>query len=250
LKLEINAISDTSIHILSLPLLISDENDNHCYFLNEIFYFNITENVRINTRIGLPLAYDPDLTPNNIQSYDLLTNNYSEFRLENHLTPSMMIVQALDRELTEKYSFTFCAFEGMNEQKRSCCTKLLLTIIDVNDNSPKFSSDQQLPLVIHLSELTPIGTEVIQMKAFDPDDGLNGQIRYTFSKWTLNDPTINEIFHLNSKNGSMTLLKSLDYETRTNYELQIQAKDLGFNAIPSYSTLIIQVPSFSILSIG
>ncbi len=240
-KLEINALSDTSTHILSLPILILDENDNYCYFLNEIYYLNITENIRINTRISLPLAYDPDLTPNNIQSYDFLSNNYSEFRLENHLTPSMIIIESLDRELIDKYYFHFCAYEGINEQQRSCCTKLIVTIIDVNDNSPKFEHNQRLPLVIHVSEFTPIGTEVIQMKATDPDEGLNGQIRYSFSKWTLNDPTINEIFHLNLDNGSITLLKSLDYEKRTNYELQIQAKDLGVNSIPTYATVILQV---------
>jgi len=243
-KLEINAISDLYTHILSVPILISDENDNFCYFLNDIYYLNISENIRINTRFSLPLAYDPDLKPNNIQSYYFLENNYLEFRLENQLTPSMIIIKQLDRELNQKYFFTFCAYEGINQQKRSCCTKIILTIIDINDNSPKFQHDQQLPLVINISELSSIGTEVIQMKAFDPDEGLNGQIQYTFSKWTLNDQTIPEIFNLNSENGSITLLKQLDYEQRTNYELQIQAKDLGLNAIPSYSTVIIQVQIF------
>jgi hypothetical protein len=241
IKLEINAISDIYTHILSLPILIFDENDNNCYFLNDIYYLNISENIRINTRFALPLAYDSDLKPNNIQSYYLLGNNYSEFRLENQLTPSMIIIKQLDRELSDKYYFNFCAYEGINEQKRSCCTKIILTITDINDNSPKFQHNQQLPLVINVSELSPINTELIQMKAFDPDEGLNGQIQYTFSKWTLNDPTILEIFYLNPSNGSLTLLKQLDYEKRTNYELQIQAKDLGLNAIPVYSTVIIQV---------
>jgi hypothetical protein len=81
------------------------------------------------------------------------------------------------------------------------------------------------------------------MKAFDPDEGLNGQIRYTFSKWTQNDVTINKIFHLNYDNGSLTLLKQLDYEERNNYELQIQAKDLGLNAVPTYATVIVEVKS-------
>lgn len=241
IKLEINAISDLYTHILSLPILISDENDNNCYFLNEIYYLNISENIQINTRILFPLAYDPDLTPNNIQSYYLLNNNLTQFRLENHLTPSIIIIKQLDRELIEKYYFTFCAYEGINQQKRSCCTRIILTITDINDNSPIFEYNQQLPLIINVSELTQINKELIQMKAFDLDQGINGQIEYTFSKWTLNDPTILQIFYLNPLNGSIILLKQLDYEKRTNYELQIQAKDLGLNSIPSYSTVIIQV---------
>jgi hypothetical protein len=243
LKLEINALSDIHTHIIYVPILILDENDNFCYFSNDIYYLNISESVRLNTRIILPIAHDPDQTPNNVQSYSIVSNNYSEFRLDNQITPSIIIVEPLDRELHDKYYFKFCAYEGIANQKRSCCTKILLTITDVNDNSPKFQHNQQSPLIIKISELSSIGTELIQMKAVDPDEGLNGQIRYTFSKWTQNDVTITKIFHLNHDNGSLTLLKQLDYEERNNYELQIQAKDLGLNAVPTYATVIVEVKS-------
>ncbi|CAF3254774.1 unnamed protein product [Rotaria socialis] len=241
LKLEINALSDTYTHIIYVPIIIIDENDNFCFFSNDIYYLNISENVPINTRLVLPIAHDPDQTPNNVQSYLIVPNNYSEFRLDNQFSPSMIIMKELDRESCDKYYFNFCAYEGIENQKRSCCTTVVLTITDINDNSPKFQQDQHSPLIIKVSELSPIDTELIQMKAFDPDEGLNGQIRYTFSKWTQNDATIIKIFNLNPLNGSITLLKQLDYEERNNYELQIQAKDSGSNAIPTYATLIIQV---------
>ncbi|CAF1628029.1 unnamed protein product, partial [Adineta ricciae] len=237
IKLEINAISNTSTHILSLPLNILDENDNHCYFSNEIFYINLNENIRINTRIILPIAYDPDLPPNNIHSYELLNNNHSEFQLENHLPPTMIVTKQLDRELHDEYQFILCA----NEQTRSCCTKIIAKITDVNDNAPKFEHEQQSPWKINVSESTPINTEVVQIKAVDPDEGPNGQIRYSFSKWTLADRTISELFRLNVETGSILLLKELDYEKRTNYQLQIQAKDMGSNALSSYTTVFIQV---------
>ncbi|CAF1314848.1 unnamed protein product [Rotaria sordida] len=237
IKLDIHAISDKYTYILSLPILIYDENDNYCYFLNDIYYLNISENIQLNTHIILPIGYDPDLTPNNIQYYYLLENNYTEFYFNNQLPPSIIIIKQLDRELNDKYYFNYCAYE----EQHSCCMKIILTIIDINDNSAIFQYDQQLPLIINVSEFTSINTELIQMKAFDIDDGLNGQIIYTFSKWTLNDKTINEIFNLNSQNGSIILLKQLDYEQRNNYELQIQAIDLGLNAIPTYATVIIQV---------
>jgi len=241
LKLEINALSDIHTHIIYLPIQILDENDNFCYFSNDIYSLNISENVHINTRLILPIAHDPDQTPNNIQSYALVDNNSTEFRLDNQLTPSIIVTQELDREKQEKYEFKFCAYEGPTTQQRSCCTNIHLTITDINDNSPIFQHDQQTPVILKISEFTPIHTELIQMKAFDPDQGLNGQVQYTFSKWTLNDVTIAKIFSLNPTNGSLSLIRQLDYEERSNYELQIQAKDLGLNAIPSYATVIIQV---------
>lgn len=241
LKLEINALSDIHTHIIHLPIQILDENDNFCYFSNDIYSLNISENVHINTRLILPIAHDPDQTPNNIQSYALIDNNSTEFRLDSQLTPSMIVSQPLDRERQEKYSFKFCAYEGPINQQRSCCTNIHLTITDINDNSPIFEHDQQTPVILKISESTPIHTELIQMKAYDLDQGLNGQVQYTFSKWTLNDLTIPKIFYLNPTNGSLSLIRQLDYEERSNYELQIQAKDLGSNAIPSYATVIVQV---------
>ena len=241
LKLEINALSDTHTHIIHVPILILDENDNFCYFVNDIYSLNLRENVHLNTRLILPIAHDPDQSPNNVQFYTIVPNNYTEFRLDNQLTPSLIVVKPLDREVREKYLLKYCAYEGVGSQQRSCCTKILLTITDVNDNSPRFEHNQQSPLIIQVSELTPVHSELIQMKAIDPDEGLNGQVQYTFSKLTQNDLAINQIFHLNPGNGSITLQKSLDYEERNNYQLQIQAKDLGPNPIPTYITLIVQV---------
>ena len=241
LKLEINALSDLYTHIIYLPIIILDENDNFCFFSNEIYYLNISESVPLNSRVILPIAHDPDQTPNNVQSYAILSNNYTEFQFDNQLTPSIIIIEKLDREICDTYYFNYCAYEGIANQNHSCCTRIILTITDINDNSPKFQHKQRTPLTIKVSELSPIHTELIQMKANDLDEGLNGKIQYTFSKWTLNDRTINKIFNINSDNGSIILLKQLDYEQRNNYELQIQANDCGSNSIPTYATIIIQV---------
>ena len=238
LELTINAISDTSTQIFSLPIFILDENDNSCYFPQEITFVNITENVPINTRLFLPLAYDPDLPPNNIQWYSFSQLNSSQFYFDdNSSTPSLIVLEQLDREFQEKYSFKFCAYEGDDQRRRSCCTELILHLIDVNDNSPEFTHDQRFPLIVKLSESTSIGTEIVQINATDLDQGLNGQIRYSFSRLT----SLEQFFHLNSINGSIRLLQKLDYEKQTNYHLQIQAIDLGENPIPTYTTIIIKV---------
>lgn len=241
IKLEINALSDSFTYIINLPIRIVDENDNFCYFSNSIYHLNISENVRLNARLILPVAHDPDQVPNNVQSYSIWPSNYSEFQLDDQLTPSLVIVASLDRERQEKYLIDLCAYEDIKNLNRSCCTKIVLKITDVNDNSPQFVHDQQYPLTIHVSEETKIHTELIRMKATDADEGLNGEVVYTFSKWTQRDITITKTFDLNSQTGSLSLLKRLDYETRNNYELQIQAKDRGPNGIPSYATVIIQV---------
>ena len=241
LKLEINALSDNYTYIINLPIRILDENDNFCYFSNRLFNLNVSENVRLNTRLLLPLAHDPDQAPNNVQYYSLKPNIYSEFRFDDPYVPTLSIIEPLDREVRGNYVFELCAYEDSANLNRSCCTDLIVTVTDVNDNSPIFQHDQQYPLTIKISEQTPLHTELIRIKAIDADDGPNGEIHYTFSKWTQRDATISKTFDLNSETGSLTLLRSLDYEKRNNYELQVQAKDRGPNSIPSYATVIIEV---------
>ncbi|CAF4588523.1 unnamed protein product [Rotaria sp. Silwood2] len=234
-----NNNNNTSIMITNLDDILIDDNENtNNNFLNttncrrpiqgDILYEVEHENSFSDH------TYDFDLTQNNIQYNNLLENNNTEFRFINQLPPSIIIIEKLDRELKEKYYFNYCAYDGIYEEQRSCCIKVIIIITDINDNSLQFQHNQQLPLIINVSEYTSIHTELIQMKAVDSDEGLNGQIIYSFSKWTLNDKTINDLFYINPSNGSIILLKQLDYEQRNNYELQIEAVDLGPNAIPTY----------------
>ncbi|NXD03771.1 PCDGB protein, partial [Certhia familiaris] len=59
--------------------------------------------------------------------------------------------------------------------------------------------------------------------ATDPDEGLNGQVKYSSKK----KKTSSQIFHLDSETGAVTLGRSLDFEEGDAYELEVQAYDGG-----------------------
>ncbi|NWZ88785.1 PCDGB protein, partial [Poecile atricapillus] len=60
--------------------------------------------------------------------------------------------------------------------------------------------------------------------ATDADEGLNGEVKYSFKKIT---EIASNIFTLDSQTGAITLLQSLDYEEGDSYQLEVQARDGG-----------------------
>lgn len=70
------------------------------------------------------------------------------------------------------------AYDG-GTPRHSATMTLVIQIMDVNDNSPTFTS--AIYNVTLQENLTP-GSKVVLVQATDPDLGPNGQIRYKISK--------------------------------------------------------------------
>lgn len=103
--------------------------------------------------------------------------------------------------------------------------------MDVNDMSPEFTSSRD----ITISENAPINTVVMAIKATDRDEGRNGYVEYT-----LKDDN-NLPFTLGLSDGSLRVSGSLDREQRSNYTLEIIAKDRGDQPRSSSTTVSVMV---------
>ena len=107
-----------------------------------------------------------------------------------------------------------------------------ITIEDVNDNSPVFSA-ATVELIVKEDVKTDLA--IYQVHATDPDDGDNGQIRYSL----LTNP--DGVFSLDASSGLVKLNKQLNYETKTQYTLSVEARDLGSTQQKSTMNLRIRV---------
>ncbi|NXR70793.1 PCDG4 protein, partial [Rhadina sibilatrix] len=58
----------------------------------------------------------------------------------------------------------------------------------------------------------------------DADEGLYGEIKYSFKKIT---EKFSQIFQVDSNTGAITLLHNLDFEEGDSFEVEIQAHDEG-----------------------
>ena len=95
----------------------------------------------------------------------------------------------------------------------------IVTLIDVNDNSPTFD-----PMVLDLTipESAEFGSELTVVSANDLDSAENAFVTYT-----VNSADIDRAFTIDSVTGVISVNRQLDYETRQSYMLVVTATDGG-----------------------
>ncbi|KAG9346319.1 hypothetical protein JZ751_006630 [Albula glossodonta] len=225
--------------LIQVEIEVKDINDHQPHFpLNET-YIEISESVTVGTRFPLDIALDQDVGDNYIQKYQVSLN--SHFSIEMHVRDDgvkhaeLVLVKALDREEEDSYSLEVSASDGGNPPRSGSMT-VHMKVLDFNDNSPAFEHNFHK---VEVHEDAPVGFLVLRVRAFDPDDGVNGEVMYGFVKES--SPEIKRVFQIDPFTGAVTLKAVVDYETRRSYELIIQAYDLGDNAVPSTCKVVVDV---------
>lgn len=82
----------------------------------------------------------------------------------------------MDREKETEYDLVVKATDGGG---RSCQADIILKVQDINDNSPRFSSDHYEIMVF---DNTTVRTPITVMYAKDPDTGRHTTTVYAFMK--------------------------------------------------------------------
>ncbi|XP_053541568.1 protocadherin gamma-A3 isoform X3 [Ictalurus punctatus] len=223
-SLHFQIILDNPMELHQIDIEILDINDNAPFFARREISFQISEMALSGAKFSLDSAYDPDVGVNSLQGYTLHpTDRFAlkELTDNNGLKHVEMVLQkSLDRENQEEHTLTLTAFDGGSPQK-SGTVKIIVTVVDANDNAPVFS----LPLyVVTLSENSPKGTHVTTVSANDKDQGTNGKVNYSFSQSTGKDLNL---FHIDSDTGDITVNGELDFEKAKHFQINVEATDNG-----------------------
>uniref|UniRef100_A0A8B9NJE3 Cadherin EGF LAG seven-pass G-type receptor 2 n=1 Tax=Accipiter nisus TaxID=211598 RepID=A0A8B9NJE3_9AVES len=123
-------------------------------------------------------------------------------------------LRRLDRENVPLYTLRAFAVDKGVPAKRTP-VEIQVTVLDVNDNPPVFERDE---FDIFVEENSPIGLVVARITATDPDEGTNAQIMYQIV-----EGNIPEVFQLDIFSGELTALADLDYESKAEYVMVVQA---------------------------
>lgn len=172
--------------------------------------------------------FDNTLTEDDRMTYTLIsTSNKIPFEVD-RLSGSIIVARPLDREIAAEHRFEVKAFTGGG--KNSIAVSVLIELSDVNDNAPQWGSD---PISISVSEDAKLGFNIFNYTAIDIDDGKNGELRYFLKKQHPSD-----VFALDTLTGSLSLIKTLDYEVVKEYIIIVEAVDQSTNISERLKTAV------------
>ena len=228
-----------AMNCLRVRVEVMDQNDHSPHFPSPEQDVEISETAGLGMRIPLERAVDPDAGPNGLQTYSLSVNRY--FALDVTAGPEgsrhaeLVIVKELDRELQDSLELRLVAWDK-GEPPRSGSTVIRVHILDSNDNSPTFEDSAP---TVELPEDTARGTTIIRLKATDPDQGVNGEVVYSLSRHT--QPEVQRLVAVDPQSAAVSVKAPLDYEVQSSYEVVVEARDRGPNAIPAYCKVHIKL---------
>ncbi|MEQ2184840.1 hypothetical protein GOODEAATRI_012168, partial [Goodea atripinnis] len=151
----------------------------------------------------------------------------------NSETGAVSTMQVLDREEVQNYTLTIQA-QDSGPMPLSSSSRLHLILLDQNDNAPSFSHESYHASI---SEGLPSGAEVLQLSAFDPDEGPNGDVTYT-----LTEDNSQGAFSVDPLTGIVRTARSLDRESQAQYTLKAVATDSStLGPLSSVASLMIQI---------
>ncbi|XP_028302604.1 cadherin EGF LAG seven-pass G-type receptor 2 isoform X3 [Gouania willdenowi] len=198
-----------------LEILVNDVNDNSPRFLRDHYVGSVMEDVSVFTSVVQVSAIDRDSGLNGRVFYTFQSGDDGDgdFIIES-TSGIVRTLRRLDRENVPVYNLqAFAVDKGVPALKTP--VNIQVTILDVNDNPPVFEKDE---FDIMVEENSPIGLVVAHISATDPDEGSNAQIMYQIV-----EGNIPEAFQLDIFSGELTALIDLDYESRSEYVIVVQA---------------------------
>ncbi|XP_076686160.1 cadherin 87A isoform X2 [Andrena cerasifolii] len=203
-----------------VTVTVINVNDQDPKFEKEFYNASVKENSPPGTHVTVVKAIDGDEGPFGEVSYSLIGDHAADFNI-GHETGEITVGGAtvLDREITPEITITVMASDGAHiNSRRSTTVPVLIKLIDVNDNRPIFSQHSYRASVAENLPVNP-PAPILQVRAVDPDEGINGEVWYTIIRGNEN-----ESFSLNHETGILYPGAAL-LGRAGSYRIEVEARD-------------------------
>ncbi|KAM9129994.1 protocadherin beta-16-like isoform 3-T3 [Pangshura tecta] len=141
----------------------------------------------------------------------------------------------LDREKVPEYNITITATDRGTPRLTSVRV-IRVQLSDINDNPPVFNESSY---VMYLKENNPPGLLIGTVRAADLDTEQNAKVTYSALPGNIGDLPFSSSISINSGNGNVYALQSLDYEQTRDFQVTVRAADGG--SPPLSSEVIVRV---------
>ncbi|XP_053570587.1 cadherin-12 isoform X1 [Bombina bombina] len=153
--------------------------------------------------------------------YTLLGDGAGTIFTIDDTTGDIHAIRSLDREEKAFYTLRAQAVDIVTGKPVEPESEFIIKVQDINDNEPKFLDG---PYTASVPEMSPVGAYVLQVKATDADDPTYGNSARVVYSILQGQP----YFSIDPKTGIIrTALPNMDREVKEQYQVLIQAKDMG-----------------------
>ncbi|XP_053734547.1 protocadherin Fat 4 isoform X1 [Synchiropus splendidus] len=194
-------------------ITVKDLNDNAPRFIHSVEHVSAVENWGTGHVIFQAKASDPDEGTNGAVVYSLKQNPKGLFHI--HEKHGLITLTGPLEVTTSSYEIEVLASD-MGVPKHTSSLVLIVSVYDVNDNSPVFD---QLSYEVLILESEPVNSRFFKVAATDKDSGLNGEIMYDII-----DGNTGDIFGI-FPDGQLYIKAELDREIQDRYNLLVVATD-------------------------
>ncbi|KAM9730007.1 protocadherin alpha-4 isoform 5-T5 [Dama dama] len=238
-SIHLEVIVDRPLQVFHVEVEVKDINDNPPVFPGTQKILFMAESRPLDSRFPLEGASDADIGANALLTYRLGPSEY--FSLEKPSDEErvkrlgLVLRKPLDREKAPEIFVVLTASDG-GKPELTGTVQLLVRVLDANDNAPTF--DRTI-YEVKLLENVPNGTLVIKLNASDLDEGLNGNIIYSFSADIL--PTVKSKFYMDPITGEIMVKGYIDFEETKSYEILVEGIDKGQPPLSGHCTVMVEV---------
>ncbi|XP_078116744.1 protocadherin gamma-C5-like isoform X2 [Sander vitreus] len=241
--LPLQVVIEDPLQLHRIEVEIRDINDNSPSFLLNELSLKLAELAAVGTRFPLESATDPDVGSNSLKSYTVSKNECCFLKIKEmeggNTVPELVLEKPLDREKKAVHKIILTALDGGNPV-RSGTLQITIHVLDTNDNFPVFEKNIYK---VTLGEKSLHGAVVIKPKATDADEGLNGEIEFSFGSRT--PESVLSLFDINPLTGEIILKGELDYETTNSYAIDVSAKDKGSPEMEGHCRVQVDITDFN-----
>ncbi|XP_047209283.1 protocadherin gamma-C5-like [Girardinichthys multiradiatus] len=237
--LTLQVVIDTPLQLYRVEVEIQDVNDNSPRFPLTEKTLQIAESAAAGVHFPLETAQDLDVGVNSVRSYTLSKDEFFSLKIKDvsggKRVPELVLSKSVDREKKSTHKLTLIAIDGGNPVRSGTC-QITINVLDINDNFPTFEKSLYK---VSISENAQNGASILTLTAKDADEGLNGEVEFAFGAHTSDN--VLSVFDIDSLTGEIRLIGSLDFETNTNYEIDVSATDKGNPRMEGHCTVHIEV---------
>ena len=239
-QLDIQVQPIEYFQIIKTEIEILDINDHAPQFPEDSIVLSLSEAATVGSALTLPLADDMDSPTYGVVGYQL-SGSQSTFELNVKINSDgskvvqLVLLEEVDRETQESYALSVMASDGGVPAKTGLLA-IDIHIIDVNDNPTVF---EQESYEVSVPEDVPSKSQIIQVKAVDAD--VTGPLSLIYSLTAKSSSDFGHLFQINNLTGDIYVIGELDFESQTEYVLDIMAEDQSPGAIATVAKVTIRV---------